>query len=328
MPAVFSRPYTVGEFKINHTPTEEYTPVFDKLLSEAIRCIKRLIGRGFILVSGSAVLAEVLRTSDRDPGTIFAPNNVDIYIPVEMILHYLEEPRYDSEDALYDSDDNHTDYVPINGIDQFIGHIFREFKQEGICHCGVEYQQWFFHGNDEDLDCEVFEDLEMKCRTVFRVKDLATNCVHPVKIQLTVVKYKDEQDFDYDLNKWRRDILQSFDINILQAVYDVDQRLVYYPTDPCIYDYILARRFYYIVKRDHNREMLPRIRKYRLRNFDFCGQYDEVNDIYLTIPSGEMHAGAGIRPDDLFLRDRNVAVIGNDPDDNWAAYSDASVVED
>jgi hypothetical protein len=286
------RRYTFGcdKCKVLYTPHRDYSPIFNKELSIAIQCIERLM-EGFVLVSGSSVLAEALRTVRRDPRTIFVPNDIDIYIPWEKVLSFL---YFLSNEYMTRSDEKK--------VAGFLEQVFRHFREYGLVAEGVEHKYFQRHPHGHPY-YDMFEFQEMKSMTVFRIKDCVTDTVHPVKIQLMILGYKDFGNFTGDYKDWTCDILNNYDINIVKAAYSSMYRTIWFPTDPNIYDYIKAGKFYYNVARYMNKDMLLRIHKYVRRGFTFAGYYDEANGI-VQLASTNQLLGQG-SPDDIFLGPRS-----------------------
>jgi hypothetical protein len=242
---------------------------------------------GFVLVSGSSVLAEALRTIRRDPRTIFTPNDIDIYIPWEKVLSFL---YFLNIEYMTRSDEKK--------VAGFVEQVFGHFGDYGIVAENVEHK-YFRHNPHGHPYYDMFDIQEMKSMTVFHIKDCITDTVHPVKIQLMILGYKDVSNFTGDYKDWTCDILNNYDINIVRAAYSSMFRTIWFPTDPNIYDYIKAGKFYYNVARYKNKDMLLRIRKYVRRGFAFAGYYDEANDIVQLASANQLLDHSN--PDDIFL---------------------------
>jgi len=98
---------------------------------------------------------------------------------------------------------------------------------------------------------------------------------HP-SIQLILVSTSDfyHENSKFATQRFQKNVLKSFDINICSGMYNINDRTVTFPSDPDIFWFVYNQAFY----SDHKRSgssMLQRVSKYRNRGFRHLGYWNK-----------------------------------------------------
>ena len=106
-------------------------------------------------------------------------------------------------------------------------------------------------------------------------------------------------------------VLDSFDINICSCKYDVDTRVISFPTSSRIFWYVLFKKFFTAPRAGiGDTRYLNRVLKYKDRGFTFLGYWDRHSGYAHFLPSGDItFFGVSHSPNHVFLKYVSPSVV-------------------
>lgn len=268
---------------------EEYSVCFDGIASKFLRFLAKEV-RDYYLISGSAVLMESLRNATWSLYGAFRPHDIDIYLSwdrlAEQVIGFAESD---------------------NEIGFFMDGLVQSMERSG---CGLELQCVHVKMADPDGEypLQIGQSQRLKSLVSFWVRRLSDGRRHRTKIQLIIAKQPDR--LERPLRWFIEDILSNYDINICRGSLDINTRVVSYPTDPTIFDYVMSRRFYYELRRGENYSMLVRCEKYARRGFALMGYVDMRRKLVHRVSDNSYVYFESYNPRDI------KEALGIDPDED------------
>jgi hypothetical protein len=259
-------------------PSKWKSLTFTPAITAALLFLHRLAS-GWIMVSGSAAVAETMLRSDVEWHTVFKPGDIDVYVHTD----HLQTNKY------YDPKDPESVGDNIKRlIAQFISGMWKRHDVEVI-----DVTKVLLYKNEGDklhYNYGFSRTLRMNAMFEFQVRDsteptvYGDDAISPIKIQLMFVAPTPahRRSGPAVVELWQRQILRHYDLNICRAVYDVKRRVVSFPTDPFIADYVNSKQFIYEFQRN-NRNSMERIAKYIERGFKLVGFHDRDSAITLSV---------------------------------------------
>jgi hypothetical protein len=279
-------------------PSQWKSLTFTPDVTWTLMALHRLVG-GWMMISGSAVVAETMLRSEVNWNTVFKPGDIDVYVHTG---HLKTNKYYNPSDAESVADN----------IKLFIGTLIKKCRRRHDIELRDVTKLKLFKPDGDRLHYTYgfSRTLRMNAMFEFKVKDISVSNVgdrdrvSPVKIQLMFVAPAPTavctSSLATDVRSWQKQILKHYDINVCRCVFDIHKRTVSCPTDPDISDFLDRKQFVYDFQRN-NRNSGERIAKYIERGFKLVGFYDR--DSHIAVSCGNTKLRRDVKePSDFLLR--------------------------
>jgi hypothetical protein len=130
----------------------------------------------------------------------------------------------------------------------------------------------------------------------FQFTDVATKIQNPVAIRLAVVSREiPGTGVVMPMNRmvFRMDILYTHCVNVSRVCFDLNGRVISFPTEPMILDSFLDRRFYCDLRSEaaYLGDTLGTVSKYQSRGFAFVGFADVEYGRFFHVPANAVMTG-------------------------------------
>jgi hypothetical protein len=269
---------------------------FNPSMTKFLDCVYR-VSNGFCVFTGSAVLAEALRTSSNAQHEVYRPRNVNVFVLVDGTVTYKTRG---SAYRVWDTAPN---------VTSFRNKLKLVLSEADLAICPDNSSQTVLQISPIRYFLEKIAVLELYVCSVERGDDgrrvLVRENLPPVRLTLlkdrnTHQRWAVGNSIEAKRTKFRLNVVRGIDVNVNRGILILKTRTIIYPLDADTYHYVRSGRFFVYPSLIARGNTETRVSCFRARGFLYLGDYNPFHCV-LQIDDGNQTVQGVNDPNLYFL---------------------------